>query len=79
MVRAGTARHGRKGENAGETQGFTRDSVGLNLLTAAAIVRSFAGRLYDKMGIKKIFVAGAAALLAIAVLGVRNKKGKVCL
>lgn len=52
--------------------------MGVNALTAA-IVSPFAGRLYDKMGIKKIFVAGAAALLAIAVLGDRNKKGKVCL
>lgn len=30
---------------------------------ATAIVSPFAGRLYDRMGIKKIFVAGAAALL----------------
>lgn len=31
---------------------------------ATAVVSPFAGRLYDKMGIKKIFVAGSAALLA---------------
>ncbi|WP_204248811.1 DHA2 family efflux MFS transporter permease subunit [Lachnoclostridium sp. An169] len=30
---------------------------------ATAVVSPFAGRLYDKMGIKKIFVAGAAALV----------------
>ena len=30
---------------------------------ATAVVSPFAGRLYDKMGIKKIFVAGSAALL----------------
>lgn len=30
---------------------------------ATAVVSPFAGRLYDKMGIRKIFVAGAAALV----------------
>ncbi|MDE6760285.1 MAG: DHA2 family efflux MFS transporter permease subunit [Lachnospiraceae bacterium] len=30
---------------------------------ATAVVSPFAGRLYDKMGIKKIFMAGSAALL----------------
>ncbi len=30
---------------------------------ATAIVSPFAGKLYDKMGIKKIFVAGAAAMI----------------
>ncbi|MGI6008011.1 MAG: DHA2 family efflux MFS transporter permease subunit [Ruminococcus sp.] len=30
---------------------------------ATAVVSPFAGRLYDKMGIKKIFVAGSAALV----------------
>lgn len=31
---------------------------------ATAVVSPFAGRLYDKMGIKKIFIAGSAALMA---------------
>lgn len=31
---------------------------------ATAVVSPFAGRLYDKMGIKKVFIAGAAALMA---------------
>ena len=31
---------------------------------ATAVVSPFAGRLYDKMGIKKIFIAGAVALMA---------------
>lgn len=30
---------------------------------ATAVVSPFAGRLYDKMGIKKIFIAGSAALM----------------
>ncbi len=30
---------------------------------ATAVVSPFAGRLYDKMGIKKLFVAGSAALV----------------
>ena len=31
---------------------------------STAVVSPFAGRLYDKMGIKKIFIAGAVALMA---------------
>lgn len=46
--------------------GYSAVTSGLVILPgsfATAVVSPFAGRIYDKMGIKKLFVAGSAALL----------------